>query len=644
MASSLTVSINITKIWVTKRPFNETLWLPAYFNLDEPMLWKPVDLSNTTDEKKPLQVQILHNDTHQDPLWKLQLIPKTSINILLSLGASWSFEFACQLLNDELLRDDQRSCKQFSDILEELDDAGEQQRIIEVNKNNSVGEEISVQLSTEIPQLIRICDKKKTWGIVIKCDSQRDTDTFSTWWQQFESANSDFWSKNGDLCELTKKLSPKRYPEAVRLFYQVVDPTKPQAVIENLLLKYESKMIVLMNMLWHKYGSHPLVAMKDIVAKEDAPIVAKRLKQLEEIRQRKDERLAKEKRQKLDKHREEEQRFLQLVQNFVDAMPPHSSSTTKSNHLPKGTKDIAKEIFSISGVDDSENSICKNNVSKKRSASSASDSTEIPDDSNYFQLIHIDRPNHPDIKRYRVDLYSKKRIRKAISLPLLPPRSLVIALNLPPDLHCDTDDGWVSWCRFDLEFSEFIKDHMYYSGEVIHQFRKDKFVVNVDIEWNCPWFDQSKLFVPTHWLDCIKKNEKQIYDTSIELRSPYVPESINWREEECDLNFKFHIPEILLVYEVFLYYVSIYLELKSSGTTMPLPVCDDSNDFYIDDVEKVFPRINFTPLFNELTNIDDYPMVTYDKSCSISFSEWFETNVLGRSMKKKKRSNTTTSS
>jgi len=161
-------------------------------------------------------------------------------------------------------------------------------------------------------------------------------------------------------------------------------------------------------------------------------------------------------------------------------------------------------------VDISENATCMSSVSKKRTASSSSDSTKLPHDSCCFQLIHINRPSHPHVVSYSVDFYSQKRISKAISVPLLPPESLVIALSLPPCLHCanNSDDGWVSWCHFDLEFEEWRKDYMYYSGEVVRQFRGSKLAINVDIEWNCPWFDQSKLFVPTHWLSCIKNNER----------------------------------------------------------------------------------------------------------------------------------------
>ncbi len=277
MATALTCSIPVSNLWVSKRSFN-TLLQSSSFKLEDTTLWQAIELSSMPGEKK-LQVQILHNNTHQDPLWKHQVIPKTCVNLLFCVGSVWSFEFSANLLNSQQIKAEfeysqkrrlksnyskaENLCLELNDLEDDVFDDEEETRIkAQIDENNRKGEDIAVSLSTDNPKFIRIANKKKSWGIVIECFSPTDMNLFTTWWKQLEDT---FWSNsmNQDLCKLSAKLPSHRYPEAIKEFYKTADPTKSIEDINKVLLKYDSKLIVLMNMLWHKYGKHPIVSMKD---------------------------------------------------------------------------------------------------------------------------------------------------------------------------------------------------------------------------------------------------------------------------------------------------------------------------------------------------------------------------------------------
>ena len=144
-------------------------------------LWQPVDLSSIATEKR-MSVQILHNNTHQDPLWKHQLIPRTCINLLLYVGTAWQFEFSMNLLDQRKMKQEfDQSKKRMTDKFlynldahnypvpeDEFDDAEEKVRHDQIDTNNvfdndrNVPPPICALMDTSISNFIRIVNQQKT--------------------------------------------------------------------------------------------------------------------------------------------------------------------------------------------------------------------------------------------------------------------------------------------------------------------------------------------------------------------------------------------------------------------------------------------------------------------------------------------------
>ncbi len=229
----------ITAIWKSLRPFLKRDWVDYYFNLMDEKIWNKIDLStatkaNTQNDSLSLQVQVFHNDQYgvsrDVDSTNESLIYKTCVTVILRvIGSNWAFECSPSRYSSET--------KMLVGLCEHT------------GKDN-VG---------------RISAKDFKWGLVMEFASPKDTDDFLNWWQAISRDQHIL-----DLMQLSSKVPASRYIEAIKVFYKQADPTKSASDIDKVLTKYDSKLVTLMNMLWHKYGNHPIVALKDIIKEENA--------------------------------------------------------------------------------------------------------------------------------------------------------------------------------------------------------------------------------------------------------------------------------------------------------------------------------------------------------------------------------------
>jgi hypothetical protein len=334
--------------------------------------------------------------------------------------------------------------------------------------------------------------------------------------------------------KLTPKIPTTRYSEAIKEFYKTADPGKSMEDIDKLLAKYDTKLLTLMNMLWHKYGSHPLVALKKIISEEEYSKGKMHWEthQPSLIGSKSNNTHWDEFKTKID---QENDKFFQALQDFVKAIP---------NNLPifqandRAVKDDEEEEEEEEEEGNEEEGYQSRTFLKRRSPSAdvviqehlptKRPSTNGVEQDMYRCWTNIEKDKKTDEVIKLHEEYHLQKRTYSLSLPSLPPHLVLIHVTVDQEHICKNDP--TCWAVLQISKAKRNGKPMFERG--FFEFGKkgknddnSEYVVpsifKVEVEWNCPFFPQSNLYVPASFLEMMPTKFK--YEVELPLQCELIP-------------------------------------------------------------------------------------------------------------------------
>ena len=536
----------IKGIWKALRPFLNREWAEYYFDLKDEKLWQKIDLSSATvkDDAFSLQVQVVHNDQYgvakSYGLKNEPLVYKTCVNVVFRVvGTTWAFEFSPWSLNETMCML-MRHCNYCW--------------------NDNIG---------------RICSPDNKWGLVMEYVATQDASNFFSWWQTIMSDKH-----IANLMKLTPKIPSTRYIEAIKEFYKKADPGKSSEDIDKVLAKYDSKHLTLMNMLWHKYGNHPLVSLKETIQKEEHEAYLARCSSgkssLDDVMSAYD---AKRQEQQIENKKQNTKCF-HVLKEFINSIP---KDITIPKWIHEGC-DITVEEYSPSkrSLDEEQSIWYRSWTILERNASTN-------------EIIKLREEYHLIKKTF------------SVSLPGLPPHLLLLHVTVDEGCICNNDPScWIileikklarKLAQFGPKTAETTADESDNSQYTIPN------VFKIELEWNCSFFSLSKLFIPQYFI--FDKELRIKYESELPEVCYLLPKKTLTTDDLSD-----YTVDVAMILPTNYFEIELFL-LNASSMLTNGKANDNADDFEFIETHK---GADLLSILKSVASFDNYPNRVNDET------------------------------